>query len=274
MTIVGVIVRERVILGVESKKAAALLTDLYRPLKCPVLVTDIKSAEIIKHASNSFLATKISFINAISVICDAVKADAEQVALGMGLDKRIGKNFLNPGIGFGGFCFPKDLAAFVCISEKLGYNFDLLKAVDKINEDQKKFFLKKIEQAIWNISGKTIGVLGLSFKPNTDDMRFAPSIDIIGALQQQGDRIKAFDPHAMEKAKSVLRNVVYCKDSYAACRGSDCIIILTEWDEFKEIDLKKVKSLLNQPVIVDGRNIYQPEKVRAMGFRYYSIGRP
>lgn len=264
---------DRVILGVQSEKAKEILTRLYKPLKSEIVVTDIKSAEIIKHASNSFLATKISFMNAISNICEAAKADVEQVALGMGLDKRIGKSFLNAGIGFGGFCFPKDLSAFIRISEKLGYDFQLLKAVEKINEDQKALFIKKVEAAVWNINSKNIGILGLAFKPNTDDMRFAPSVDIIKALQDQGARIKAYDPHAMKKAKQVLKNVEFCKDSYSVCKNSDCLLILTEWQEFKELDLKRVKRLLKQPVVVDGRNIYDPEKIRSLGFHYFSIGR-
>ena len=264
---------DRVVLGVESKKAKEILNDLYKPLKAPMVFTDIKSAEIIKHASNSFLATKISFINAISRLCELAKADVEQVALGMGLDRRIGKNFLNAGIGFGGFCFPKDLSAFIRISEKLGYDFQLLKAVQDINEDQKKFFVRKIEEAIWNFNGKTIGILGLAFKANTDDMRFAPSVDIIADLQAHGAKIKAFDPHAMERAKDQLKNVQYCADSYAVCKGSDCLVVLTEWNEFKELDLKKVKKLLHQPVVIDGRNIYDPAKMKELGFRYFSVGR-
>jgi len=264
---------DRVILGVQSAKAEEILTRLYKPLKCQIVVTDIKSAEIIKHASNSFLATKISFINAISNICEAAKANVEQVALGMGLDRRIGKSFLNAGIGFGGFCFPKDLSAFIRISEKMGYDFQLLKSVEKINEDQKAIFLKKVESAVWNINSKSIGVLGLAFKPNTDDMRFAPSVDIIEALQNQGARIKVFDPHAMKKAKLILKNVEFCKDSYSVCKDSDCLLIITEWQEFKELDLKRVKKLMKAPVIVDGRNIYDPKKMRDLGFNYYSMGR-
>ena len=264
---------DRVILGIESKRAENILTGIYKPLKTTILVTDINSAEIIKHASNSFLAAKISFINAISHICDLAHADVEQVAVGMGLDRRIGKEFLNPGIGFGGFCFPKDLAAFIRIAEKLGYDFELLRSVERINEEQKKRFIKKVEQAIWNINSKNIGVLGLSFKPNTDDMRYAPSLDIIQALESQGAKIKAFDPHAMGKAKALLKNVQFCKDSYSVCKGSDCLLILTEWNEFKELDLKRVKRLLHQPVIVDGRNIYDPKKMKALGFRYFSMGR-
>lgn len=265
---------DRIVLGVESKKAKEILTDLYKPLKAPILCTDIKSAEIIKHASNSFLATKISFINAISNICDLAGADIEQVAQGMGLDRRIGKEFLNAGIGFGGFCFPKDLASFVFIADKLGYDFKLLKAVQEINETQKKVFVKKIEEAVWNLSSKTIGILGLSFKPNTDDMRFAPSLDIIADLKAHGARIKVYDPHAAQKAKSVLKGVQFCPDSYSVCRGSDCLVIVTEWNEFKELDLKRVKKLLRQPLIIDGRNMYDPVKMKDLGFRYHSIGRP
>lgn len=264
---------DRIVLGVESKRARGILNDLYKPLKAPIVFTDIKSAEIIKHASNSFLATKISFINAISRICELAGADVEQVALGMGLDRRIGKSFLNAGIGFGGFCFPKDLSAFVRIAEKLGYDFQLLKAVQDINEEQKQHFLRKIEQAIWNLGGKTIAVLGLAFKPNTDDMRFAPSLDIIAALQASGAEINAYDPHSMEKAKACLKDVNYFKDAYAACKKADCVVILTEWNEFKELDLAKLKKLLVQPVIVDGRNLYDPEKMKTLGFRYFSIGR-
>ncbi len=264
---------DRIILGVESQKARKILVDLYKPLRSKILITDIKSAEIIKHASNSFLATKISFINAISNICEAAKADVELVAMGMGLDRRIGKNFLNAGLGFGGFCFPKDLAAFIQISEKLGYDFELLRAVERINEHQKKVFIKKIEEAIWNISDKTIGILGLSFKPNTDDMRFAPSVDIIAALRAQGAKIKAFDPHAMPKARKILKGVEFCKDAYAVAKGSDCLAILTEWDEFKELDFAKIKKMLNQPVIVDGRNLYDPKRMKSLGFRYTSMGR-
>ncbi len=264
---------DRVILGVESKQAEKMLKDLYKPLKCPVFVTDINSAEIIKHASNSFLATKISFINAISRVCELAKADVEQVAIGMGMDRRIGSQFLNPGIGFGGFCFPKDLSAFVRIAEKHGYDFDILKAAERVNNDQRKHFVKKVKDSLWNLRDKTVGVLGLAFKPNTDDMRFAPSIEIIEELQAAGARVRAFDPHAMGKAKGLIKDVEFCKDAYDVCKGSDCLAILTEWSEFKEMDLKKVKKLLRQPVIVDGRNMFDPKTVRALGFRYYSMGR-
>jgi len=265
---------DRVVLGVESKKAREILGDLYKPLKAPIVFTDIKSAEIIKHASNSFLAMKISFINAISRICELTGADVEQVAVGMGLDRRIGKTFLNAGLGFGGFCFPKDLSAFIRIAEKLGYDFELLKSVEKINDDQKKYFIRKIEEAIWNLRGKTIAVLGLAFKPNTDDMRFAPSLDIIEALQSMGAKVNAYDPHAMGKAKETLTKVNFFTNAYAACRKADCAVILTEWNEFKELDLAKLKKTLAQPVVVDGRNIYDPVKMKQLGFRYFSVGRP
>jgi UDPglucose 6-dehydrogenase len=264
---------DRIVIGVESKKAADMLVNLYKPLKSPLVVTDIKSAELIKHASNAFLATKISFINAVSRICDKVGADVMEVAEGMGLDKRIGRTFLNPGIGYGGSCFPKDLDAFINISEKLGYNFELLKAVKHVNREQKDFMIKKIRDVLWIIKHKTIGVLGLSFKPNTDDIRNAPSLEIIKELQAEGAKIKAYDPSAMQRAKDILDDVVFCKDSYAACRGSDCLLILTEWDEFMELDFLKVKKLLKRPLIIDGRNIYDPERLNKLGFTYICIGR-
>lgn len=264
---------DRIVIGTQTKRAKDILIELYKPLKAPIIVTDIKSAEIIKHASNSFLATKISFINAVSNICEAVGADVVKVAEGMGIDPRIGKSFLNAGVGWGGSCFPKDLAAFIRISEKLGYNFELLKAVEKINEDQKRLFVKKIEENLWILDGKTIGVLGLSFKPNTDDIRFAPSIDVIRILQKDGAKIKAFDPQAMNKAKEILNGVKFCKDAYEAARDSDCLVIVTEWNEFKEIDLLKVKKLLKVPLIIDGRNIYDPQNMKKLGFNYICIGR-
>ncbi|MEW6556231.1 MAG: UDP-glucose/GDP-mannose dehydrogenase family protein [Elusimicrobiota bacterium] len=264
---------DRIVIGVSSKKAENILREIYKPLKTKLVVTDIKSAEIIKHASNSFLATKISFINAVANICERCGADVEKVAEGMGLDKRIGSAFLNAGIGFGGFCFPKDIEAFLWISRKLGYEFDLLKNVKEINENQKRDFVKKIEDALWVIKGKTIGILGLAFKPNTDDMRFAPSIDIINLLQNEGAKIKAYDPQATEKAKEVLKNVVYCKNPYKVAEDADCLVILTEWDEIKNVDLKKIKKLLKHPIIIDGRNIFEPAKMAKLDFLYKSIGR-
>lgn len=265
---------DRIVIGVKSKKARDILTELYKPLKAQMVVTDIKSAEIIKHASNSFLATKISFINAISDICDKVGADVVEVAKGVGLDRRIGTKFLNAGIGFGGSCFPKDLSAFIRIAEKSGYDFGLLKEVQKINEDQKALMVKKIEGVLWNLSTKTVGILGLSFKPDTDDIRQAPALDIISMLKKNGAKIKAYDPQAMAKAKILLKNsVTFCRDAYSAARDSDCLVIATEWNEFKELDFKKIKRLMRQPVMVDGRNIYDPAEMKRLGFKYVGIGR-
>jgi UDPglucose 6-dehydrogenase len=264
---------DRIVIGVESKKARDILVSLYKPLNSPLVITDIKSAELIKHASNSYLATKISFINAISRICEKVGADVVEVAEGMGLDKRIGPGFLNAGIGYGGSCFPKDVDAFINIAEKLGCNFDLLKAVRAVNQQQKLFFLNKIKDLLWIIKDKTIGILGLSFKPNTDDIRSAPSIDIIQALQSEGAKIKVYDPSAMEKAGELLDKVKFCKDPYEVSRGSDCLLIITEWDEFKELDLSKIKKLLKRPFIIDGRNIYEPQRMKKLGFTYAGIGR-
>jgi len=264
---------DRIVIGVKSKKAENLLKDIYSPIKAPVLVTDIKSAEIIKHASNSFLAMKISYINAVANLCEKTGADVSKVAEGMGMDKRIGKSFLNAGIGFGGFCFPKDLEAFYWISKKAGFDFKLLKEVKEINEYQRLLLLKKIEESVWNLKGKTIGALGLAFKPDTDDMRFAPSIDIIEKLQENGAIIKAYDPVAMGKAKLVLKNISYQKNAYDAARGADCLVIITEWNEFRELDLIKVKKLLKHPIIIDGRNLFEPCNMKKLGFDYKCIGR-
>lgn len=265
---------DRVVLGVKSKKAAEILSALYRPLKAPIVVTDIKSAEIIKHAANSFLAMKISFINAIANVCDRLNADVVEVAKGIGLDKRIGEKFLNAGLGFGGFCFPKDLSAFIRISEKAGYDFGLLKEVEKINDGQKTALMKKIENIIWNLPGKTVGVLGLSFKPDTDDLRYAPALDIIERLLAQGVKVKAYDPISIDKARPILgKRVKFCKDAYDVARDSDCLVIATEWSEFKELDLKKIKKIMKQPAIVDGRNIYDPGCARKLGFTYVGMGR-
>jgi len=264
---------DRIILGVSSAKAEKILRKLYEPFKAPLLVTNLASAELIKHASNSFLATKISFANMLARICDVAGADIEQVTKGMGLDPRIGASFLKAGIGFGGFCFPKDLSAFLRMSEKLGPRFSLLKEVLSINETQKLYFVRKIESAIWNLSGKTIGVLGLAFKPDTDDMRFAPSVDIIQELQKEDVKIQAYDPQSMGRAKDVLRGVRYVKDPYAAARGADALLVLTEWSEFLALDFKRIKKLMNHPVLFDGRNMYNPTDLRKIGFEYHSIGR-
>lgn len=264
---------DRVVIGLDSKRAEKILTEIYKPLSAPIVVTDIESAEIIKHASNSLLATKISFINAVSVICELSGADIKKVSEGIGLDTRIGKTFLDAGIGFGGFCFPKDLRAFKHISEKLGYEFALLDDVEKINEDMKKRFVEKIEDVLWNLNGKTIGILGLSFKPNTDDMRYAPSIDIINRLQKEGAKIRAYDPQAMNKAKLILKKIQFCKDPYKVVENANCLALLTEWEEFRDIDLKKMYAIMKTPIIVDGRNLFDRQEVEKIGFIYRGIGR-
>ncbi|MBP9864948.1 MAG: UDP-glucose/GDP-mannose dehydrogenase family protein [Candidatus Omnitrophica bacterium] len=264
---------DRIILGVSSPKAEKILRKLYEPFKAPLVVTNLASAELIKHASNSFLATKISFVNMLARICDVAGADIEQVTKGMGLDPRIGASFLKAGIGFGGFCFPKDLSAFLRMSEKLGPRFSLLKEVLSINETQKLYFVRKIESAIWNLRGKTLGVLGLAFKPDTDDMRFAPSVDIIHELQKEDVKVQAYDPQSMERAKDVLHGVRYVKDPYAAAKGADALLVLTEWSEFLALDFKRIKKIMNRAVIFDGRNMYNPSDLKKLGFEYHSIGR-
>ncbi|MEN3013008.1 MAG: UDP-glucose/GDP-mannose dehydrogenase family protein [Endomicrobiia bacterium] len=264
---------DRIVIGTESKKAQKIMLNLYKKIKAPKIIVDTKSAELIKHASNSFLAMKISFINAISNICELTGADVKKVALGMGLDKRIGKEFLSAGIGYGGSCFPKDIDAFIWIANKLGYDFSLLKEVKKINQYQREIFVKKIEEVLWILKNKTIGILGLSFKPNTDDIREAPSIFIIKSLKEKGAKIKAYDPKAINKMKQVFSDIEYCDSVYKVAEGCDCLAILTEWDEFKKIDLMKVKKLMNHPIIVDGRNIFEPEKLTKYGFVYIPTGR-
>ncbi len=266
---------DRIVIGVENEKAAQILISLYQPLNAPILVTDIKSAEIIKHASNAFLSMKISFINAVANICELAGADIKKVAKGIGLDKRIGEAFLNAGLGYGGFCFPKDLDAFIAISKDLGYDFKLLKEVRNINDYQKLFPVRKLKEIYGNLSGKNIGILGLAFKPNTDDMRLAPSIDIINALHKEGANIKAYDPEAMENAKKIFKDVsiTYCDNSYEVAKDSDAIVIVTEWNEFKYIDLFKIKDLMRDNVIIDGRNIFDRKKIEKLGFKYKAVGR-
>ncbi len=267
---------DRVVLGVSSKRAETLMREIYAPLKATVLVTDLKSAELIKHASNSFLATKISYINAVSALCEKVGADVKMVAQGMGLDRRIGPMFLNAGIGFGGFCFPKDLEAFYWISKQKGYDFKLLKAVQEINELQLSWVSRKIEEKLWNLEGKTVAVLGLAFKPNTDDMRFAPSLAVVTGLRARGVKVRAFDPVSMERAKelSEFKGVHFAKDEYDAIKGCDAVAIVTEWPRFKSLDLRRVKKLMRTAVLLDGRNLFDPEQARALGFDYAGVGRP
>lgn len=267
---------DRVVVGVSSERAEKLMRRIYKPLsKYPLLVCDVKSAELIKHASNSFLSTKISFINAVANLCEKTGANVELVAKGMGLDKRIGPDFLKAGIGFGGFCFPKDLEAFYWLSKQKGYDFEMLKEVKKINEEQKMWVVKKVESELWNLNGKIVSILGLAFKPKTDDMRFAPSIDIINSLISQGTKIKAYDPVATDNAKKIFGSKIYfAKNPYDCVKDSDCVCLVTEWEEFKKIDFKKVLKLVKHPVLIDGRNLYNPKEMRDMGFTYISVGRP
>lgn len=264
---------DRIVIGVKTKRAEKILREVYEPFKAEIFVTDIKSAELIKHAANSFLAMKISYINALSLICEKVGADVEDVADGLGMDKRIGRSFLNAGIGFGGFCFPKDLDAFLWISRRHGYDFKMLEAAKETNLYMRKHFINKIENVLGGLKGRQIAVLGLAFKPKTDDMRHAPSIEIITSLLLKGAQITAFDPQAMEKAKKRINNISFAEDAYEAVDGKDCIVILTEWDEFKKLDLKRVKKILKKPVIVDGRNIFDTADMREKGFEYHSMGR-
>lgn len=264
---------DRIVVGVESKRAEEAMRELYRPLKAPVIVCNIETAEIIKHASNSFLATKISFINAVAQVCERVGADVQKVAEAMGLDKRIGKAFLNAGVGYGGSCFLKDVDAFIHLSHQKGYDFEILKAVRKVNDAQRKLLFTKIEEALWNIKDKTVGVLGLSFKPDTDDIRNSVAIEMVGLLLQAGANVRAYDPKAMPKAKGELKSVTYCKDAYDAAKGSHCLLLMTEWDEFANLDWKRIKKLLSQPILVDGRNMFDPDQMKEMGFLYLCIRR-
>lgn len=264
---------DRIVIGVETPRARNLMLEIYRPLNAPIIVTDIESAELIKHASNAFLAMKISFANALAVICESAGADVSLVVNGIGMDQRIGRAFLDAGVGYGGFCFPKDLRAFIRIAEELGYNFRLLKEVEMINEETKQRFVRKIRKALWNLRGKNIGILGLSFKPNTDDIRFAPSIDIIKALLAEGARVRAYDPRAIKNTRKILPDIDYCNTALDVAVDADLLAIVTEWEEFKKLDLKQVKERMRVPIICDGRNIFDPEVVRKHGITYIGMGR-
>jgi UDPglucose 6-dehydrogenase len=267
---------DRVVLGTNADRAAALLVKLYAPLNAPILITDLNSAELIKHASNAFLAMKISFINAVAQMCEMTGADIGKVAKGVGLDKRIGEQFLKAGVGYGGACFPKDVQAFIAIAGQHGYDFELLKAVEKINQGQRHHLADKVFRALGNdLAGKTIGVLGLAFKPNTDDMRGAPSADIIPMFTELDAKVRVYDPVAHETAKEVLpTGVTYCNNAYEVAEGCDCLVILTEWAEFNSLNLPYLKTLLKRPLIVDGRNLFDPWKMGQLGYEYHSIGRP
>ncbi|QSR88041.1 UDP-glucose dehydrogenase family protein [Methylacidiphilum caldifontis] len=263
---------DRVVIGATSDRAINIMKELYSPFKAPILITDLNSAELIKHASNSFLALKISYINALSRICEAAGANVQMVAEGMGLDHRIGKHFLRAGIGWGGSCFPKDVAAFIKISQELGYDFKLLKEVSQINVDQKEHFLRKIKNVLWVLKEKRIGLLGLAFKNNTDDIRSSVAMDLATAFLKEGAIVQAFDPRAMEKAKEKLPSIHYCSSAQEVARDSDCIVIATEWEEFINLDWKSMKSAMISPIIFDGRNLLDKKKMINMGFHYIGIG--
>jgi UDPglucose 6-dehydrogenase len=264
---------DRVVIGVRSQRPVAAMKELYAPFKAPVIITDINSAELIKHASNSFLALKISYINAISVLCEATGANVMEVANGMGMDERIGKRFLQPSLGFGGSCFPKDLSAFIKIAEQVGYDFGLLKEVQKINATQMDRFVKKILDTVWVLKGKTIGVLGLAFKQNTDDVRMSPAIDLCQRLQKEGAELRVHDPQAMEKAAAILKDVTFVKEMNEVAVGCDALVIATEWEEFKKLDLEKARHAMTHPIMFDGRNLFDPAEMERLGFIYKSIGR-
>lgn len=266
---------DRIVIGVESDKARKAMEKLYAPFNAPVLFCDIQTAEMIKHASNAFLSTKISYINAIALLCDAVGADVEKVAEGMGLDPRIGRQFLNAGIGYGGFCFPKDLQAFIRIAREAGYDFRLLKEVARINDDTRRRFVQRVKQELWVLKDKKIAVLGLSFKPGTDDMRFAPSLDVIRLLQAEGAQVSAYDPVAAAAAQGQLKEVAVAGSVYDALRGAHAACVVTEWEEFLRLDWRKAHRLMAPPrCLADGRNCLDPAKMRRIGFSYVSIGRP
>ena len=264
---------DRVVIGAKSQRPVPALREVYAPFKAPVIVTDINSAELIKHASNSFLALKISYINAISVLCEATGANVQEVANGMGMDARIGRRFLDASLGFGGSCFPKDLSAFIKIAEQVGYDFRLLKEVQQINAEQMSRFVKKISETLWVLKDKKLGILGLAFKQNTDDVRMSPAIDLCQRLQKEGALLRVYDPKAMDKARAILNNVTFVDDMNAVADGCDALVIATEWDEFKKLDLDHARKVLSHPILFDGRNLFESATMEKLGFIYKSIGR-
>jgi UDPglucose 6-dehydrogenase len=264
---------DRVVVGVSSQRPVAAMREIYQPFQAPVIITDLHSAELIKHAANSFLALKISYINAISALCELSGGNVQEVARGMGMDSRIGRQFLDASLGFGGSCFPKDLSAFIHLSETLGYNFGLLKEIQRINAAQMDRFVKKIADTLWIVKDKTLGVLGLAFKQNTDDVRNSPAIELCQRLQSAGAKLRVHDPQAMEKAAAVLKDVTYVADMNQVADGCDALVIATEWPEFKQLDLDRVRRSLSHPIIFDGRNLFDPAEMERLGFLYKSIGR-
>ena len=268
---------DRVVIGTESDSARAILRDLYRPLylrDTPFVFTDIKTAELIKYASNSYLAMRISFINEMAILCDKVGADVHVVAKAMGLDGRIGPKFLHPGPGFGGSCFPKDTKALLKIAENYGHDFKLVKATVEVNERQKEYAFLKVKEMLGGVEGKTVAVLGLSFKPNTDDIREAPSLHIIGRLLEEGAKVRVYDPAAMENVRRVYGDrLFYAKNAYDAAEGAEAVVVVTEWNQFRNMNLDKLKGKMKGDVLVDLRNIFEPEKAKALGFKYTGMGR-
>jgi UDPglucose 6-dehydrogenase len=267
---------DRVVVGSNEPDAIAIMKDLYRPLyliETPIVITSLEAAELIKYAANAFLATKITFINEIANLCDAIGCDVHDVARGMGMDNRIGRKFLHPGPGYGGSCFPKDTKAFTKVGDKYNVETSVVDAVIAANDRQRLMMMPKIEKVVGDLNGKQIGVLGLSFKPETDDMRESPATDIIKEMQKRGANVKAFDPVAMEEAKHSLPDISYATDEYDAIKDADALVIITEWNQFRALDMDKVKSLLKSPKIVDLRNIYEPKEMRELGFEYVGVGR-
>ena len=264
---------DRVVIGTLNKKPEKILKELHRPIDSQFALTNLETAELIKYASNSFLATKISFANAIAKLSEVLGADGLKVLEGMGYDRRIGKEFLSPGPGYGGICFPKDVKALIAISKDNDYSFSILEDVERVNEQAKRDIVRKTRSLLGDLRGKRIGILGLSFKPNTDDMRDAPSIDIIELIKKDGGKIIAFDPQALENAKGLIKGIDFASDVYDLAKNLDALIVITEWNDFKEVDFKKIKALMKNPIIIDGRNIYNPEKLRELGFTYLGVGR-
>ncbi len=264
---------DRVVIGTRSPRPVAAMKEIYTRFYAPIVVTDFYSAELIKHASNSFLALKISYINAIANVCETTGANVQEVAAGMGMDERIGRRFLNAGIGFGGSCFPKDLSAFIKIAEQIGYDFRLLKEVQRINAEQMDRFVKKITDTLWVLKDKKIGVLGLAFKQNTDDVRMSPAIDLCQRLQKEGASLRVYDPRAMDKARALLKDVTYVDDMNAVAEGCDALVVATEWDEFKNLDLERARKSLTHPILFDGRNLFDRVEMEQRGWIYKSVGR-
>jgi UDPglucose 6-dehydrogenase len=267
----------RVVIGSESDQAAQVMKDLYRPLyliETPFVVTDVPTAEMIKYASNAFLATKISFINEIATLCERVGADVQMVSKGMGLDQRIGSKFLHAGPGFGGSCFPKDLAALVQMGDRAGYPMQIARAAATVNTEQRGRMILKIKETLGGLKGSVLGMLGLSFKPNTNDLREAPALAIAQELIKQGATVRAYDPAALEEATQTLAAMIPCKDTYEAATGVDALILMTEWNEFRNLDFSKLKTLMRRPILIDLRNVYESGRVTSFGFRHISVGRP